>query len=44
MRVSAKVDYAVRAAVELAAAQATQEDPQRPVKAEALARAQAIPV
>jgi Rrf2 family protein len=44
VRVSAKVDYAVRAAVELAAAQATQEDPRRPVKAEALARAQGIPV
>jgi Rrf2 family protein len=44
VRVSAKVDYAVRAAVELAAAQASQEDPRRPVKAEALARAQGIPV
>ena len=43
MRVSAKVDYAVRAAVELAAAQAAQEQP-RPVKAEALARAQDIPL
>ncbi len=43
MRVSAKVDYAVRAAVELAAAQASQEIA-RPVKAEALARAQDIPV
>ena len=40
MRVSAKVDYAVRAAVELAAAQ----EAGRPVKAEALARAQDIPV
>ena len=40
MRVSAKVDYAVRAAVELAAAQ----ESGRPVKAEAIARAQAIPV
>ena len=42
MRVSAKVDYAVRACVELAAAQAGDE-PSRPVKAEALARAQDIP-
>ncbi len=42
MRVSAKVDYAVRACVELAAAQAGPE-PSRPVKAEALARAQDIP-
>jgi Rrf2 family protein len=43
VRVSAKVDYAVRASVELAAAQQGDE-PQRPVKAEALARAQEIPV
>jgi Rrf2 family protein len=43
VRVSAKVDYAVRAAVELAAAQASDE-PQRPMKADAIARAQAIPV
>lgn len=43
MRVSAKVDYAVRASIELAAAQAGDE-PERPVKAEALARAQDIPV
>ena len=43
MRVSAKVDYAVRASVELAAAQGG-DDPARPVKAEALARAQDIPV
>jgi len=43
VRVSAKVDYAVRAAVELAAAQMA-EDPKRPVKADAIARAQAIPV
>ncbi|MDP2710295.1 MAG: Rrf2 family transcriptional regulator [Solirubrobacteraceae bacterium] len=43
MRVSAKVDYAVRASVELAVAQ-TGEDPLRPVKAEALARAQEIPL
>ncbi|MDX6720194.1 MAG: hypothetical protein QOJ63_2448 [Solirubrobacteraceae bacterium] len=43
MRVSAKVDYAVRAAVELAAAQGS-ADPDRPVKADAIARAQDIPV
>jgi Rrf2 family protein len=43
VRVSAKVDYAVRAAVELAAAQGSQAQP-RPVKAEALSRAQDIPL
>jgi len=43
VRVSAKVDYAVRASIELAAAQGT-SDGARPVKAEALARAQAIPL
>jgi Rrf2 family protein len=43
VRVSAKIDYAVRAAVELAAAQES-EEPKRPVKAEALARAQDIPL
>ena len=43
MRLSAKVDYAVRASVELAAAQAGDE-PSRAVKAEALARAQDIPL
>ncbi|MGH2944205.1 MAG: RrF2 family transcriptional regulator [Solirubrobacteraceae bacterium] len=43
MRVSAKVDYAVRASVELAVAQNGAESP-RPVKAEALARAQDIPL
>jgi Rrf2 family protein len=43
VRVSAKVDYAVRAAVELAVAQSA-ADPSRPVKAEALARAQDIPL
>jgi len=43
VRVSAKVDYTVRAAVELAAAQQGPE-PSRPVKAEALARAQGIPL
>lgn len=40
MRVSAKVDYALRAAAELAAAQ----DAGVPTKAEALARSQDIPV
>lgn len=39
MRISAKVDYAVRAAVELAAAQ-----DERPVKAERIAAAQSIPL
>jgi len=39
MRISAKADYAVRAAVELAAA-----DSDRPVKAERLATAQGIPL
>jgi len=39
MRISAKVDYAVRAAVELAAAPA-----EKPVKAEAIANAQGIPL
>ena len=39
IRVTARVDYAVRAAVELAAA----PDPARPLKAEAIARAQGIP-
>lgn len=39
MRISAKVDYAVRAAIELAAA-----DGERPTKAEAIARAQDIPL
>jgi Rrf2 family protein len=43
VRISAKVDYAVRACVELAYAQDHDETP-RPVKAEALARAQEIPV
>lgn len=40
MRVSAKVDYALRAAAELAAA----DDPTVPTKADAIARAQVIPV
>jgi Rrf2 family protein len=39
VRITAKADYAVRAAVELAAA----EDRDRPVKGEQLARAQGIP-
>jgi Rrf2 family protein len=43
VRISAKVDYAVRASVELAAAQEG-DDRSRPVKAETLARAQDIPV
>jgi Rrf2 family protein len=41
MRVSAKADYAVRAAVELAALQTPDG---RPVKGEHLARAQSIPI
>jgi len=40
MRISAKADYAVRAAVELAAA----TDDERPVKAERIATAQDIPL
>ena len=43
MRVSAKVDYALRASIELAVAQDGSDEP-LPVKAEALARAQAIPL
>jgi Rrf2 family protein len=39
MRISAKVDYAVRAVVELAAA-----DSEKPVKAERIATAQGIPI
>jgi Rrf2 family protein len=39
MRISAKVDYAVRAAVELAAAAS-----EKPVKAEKVSKAQAIPL
>ena len=38
MRISAKVDYAVRAAVQLAAA-----DGDRPTKGDAIAQAQGIP-
>jgi Rrf2 family protein len=41
VRITAKADYAVRAAVELAAA--ATEDPTRPVKGEHLARSQGIP-
>ena len=43
MRVSAKVDYAVRASIELAAAH-ERDEVRKPVKAEALARAQEIPL
>ncbi|HVF80106.1 MAG TPA: Rrf2 family transcriptional regulator [Solirubrobacteraceae bacterium] len=43
MRVSAKVDYAVRASIELAAAY-ERDEAHKPVKAEALARAQDIPL
>jgi Rrf2 family protein len=43
VRVSAKVDYAVRASIELAAAH-QRHGPAKPVKAEALARAQEIPL
>jgi Rrf2 family protein len=43
VRVSAKVDYALRASIELAAAQENGAD-LKPVKAEALARAQDIPL
>lgn len=42
MRVSAKADYAVRAAVELAVAR--EGDPPRPVKGDHVARAQTIPI
>ena len=41
MRISAKVDYAVRAAVELAAAGG---DPEHPVKGDVIAEAQGIPL
>jgi len=41
MRVSAKADYAVRAAVELALAQ---DAPSRPVKGDHVARVQSIPI
>lgn len=42
MRVSAKADYAVRAATELAAAQAVEDG--KPLKGEHVAEAQAIPI
>jgi Rrf2 family protein len=41
MRISAKVDYAVRAAVELAAVEGT---PEKPVKGDVIAEAQGIPL
>ena len=41
MRVSARADYAIRALLELAAAE--RESPPRPLRAEAIARAQGIP-
>jgi Rrf2 family protein len=44
MRITAKVDYAVRAAAELAAAQAATVGPRAPMKGEAIAAAQGIPV
>lgn len=43
MRITAKVDYAVRAAVELAAVQASNPDQRTPVTGEAIAAAQSIP-
>ncbi len=43
MRITAKVDYAVRATVELAAAQAAGDGPRSPMKGEAIAAAQQIP-
>ncbi|MET0903024.1 MAG: Rrf2 family transcriptional regulator [Acidimicrobiales bacterium] len=43
MRITAKVDYAVRAATELAA-HAAQHGPRAPMKGDAVARAQSIPV
>lgn len=44
MRVTAKVDYAVRAAAELASAQLAAEGARSVVKGEAIARAQDIPL
>jgi Rrf2 family protein len=44
MRITAKVDYAVRAGAELAAAQTAAEGVKAPMKGEAIATAQAIPV
>lgn len=43
MRITAKVDYAVRAATELAAVQAANADQRTPVTREAIATAQSIP-
>ncbi|MGH9274956.1 MAG: RrF2 family transcriptional regulator [Acidimicrobiales bacterium] len=44
MRITAKVDYAVRAGAELAAAQAAAEGTRAPMKGEAIATAQSIPM
>jgi Rrf2 family protein len=44
MRITAKVDYAVRAAAELAAAQIAAAGARAPMKGEAIAAAQSIPV
>jgi Rrf2 family protein len=44
VRTTAKVDYAVRAALELARAQPTDDSPGGPVKGHDVAEAQAIPV
>lgn len=44
MRITAKVDYAVRAAAELAAAQLASGGARAPLKGEAIAAAQGIPV
>jgi Rrf2 family protein len=44
VRTTAKVDYAVRAALELARAQPTDSSPGRPVKGHDVAEAQEIPV
>lgn len=43
MRITAKVDYAVRASTELAAAQAAASGARAPMKGEAIAAAQSIP-
>ncbi len=44
MRITAKVDYAVRAAVELAAAQLAASGARAPVKGDAIATAQGVPL
>lgn len=44
MRITAKVDYAVRAGAELAAAQSAANGARAPMKGEAIAAAQSIPV